>query len=121
MGAIFDKLFLVEPANKVSYQEILDARIKYNNPQLGIKDIFDDNALNLIYEASNGIQKHFIRMAGNALDYAVTMGDKKITKEHCMHVLETAKDSVSLSLSDTAIIIMKYLSKQGGCPARIRT
>lgn len=113
MGSIFDKLFVVQPADRILFQEILEARIKVANPQLSIFDIFEHKALDMLYEFSNGIQKYFIRMAENALDMAVSRGEKKIDEKHCTQVLESNKDSVSISLSDTELAIMDHLSQKG--------
>jgi energy-coupling factor transporter ATP-binding protein EcfA2 len=113
MGAIFDKLLLIPPADQILFHEILEARIQSINPNCGLLDLFETDALAMLYQVSNGVQKHFIRMAENALDLAVSMGARKISQHHCLQIVESNKDSVSINLSDIQFAVMDYLGHNG--------
>ncbi len=113
MGAIFDKLIFVQPSDYLNFREILDLRIKAVNPRLGILDVFDEDALDLIFEKTKGVRKSFLRMAENAVDLAANTNQNKVSVQCCEETLSKNEDSISSSLKETQIRVLKYLAKYG--------
>ena len=111
MGAIFDKLIYIHPADRLNFREILDLRIKMTNSKLGILDVFDEESLVLIFEKTKGVRKNFIRLAENALDLAASTSQNKVCVEHCQQIISTGEDKVSVSLKESHIRILKFLAE----------
>jgi hypothetical protein len=115
MGTIFDKVILVRPADWLSFQETLEQRIKLQNPKLSLTDIFEEQAIQAIFDCSQGIRKTFLRLAQNTLDIAIMQGDTKVGKQHCEWVSSSAKDEVIKMLNEKEIAILQHLARHTAC------
>jgi DNA-binding MarR family transcriptional regulator len=111
LGAIFDKIIFLKPAHMETMKAMLECRIQALNPKKSLSDLFEEDALPLIFEKSKGIQKQFLRIAENALDEAAMAEDSKIRVAHCLSVFKTSEDEISLNLKNSQIRILRFLSR----------
>lgn len=115
MGIIFDKIFFMEPASRDEFEEILTCRIRSNAPKLAISSVFAPASLDLIYEATKGMRKQFIRLAENSLDIAVAQELSQVTASHVREAIHMAKDQIHLTLSPSQSKVMKILVQHEPC------
>lgn len=110
IGSIFDKIIFIPPLSQDNFKKFLQNRIQWVNPQLTIESLFEKEALDFLFECSRGVSKTLLRAAENALDFAVSRGDKKVTRLHCLECQDTTYNKIEQALKKSHMMILKYLA-----------
>lgn len=110
VGAIFDKIVFIPPLSKDTFKRFLQNRVHQVNPKINIEAIFEEAALDFIFEKSNGISKTLLRLAENALDFAASKKDTKVTALHCIESQDTDYNKIEQMLKKSHLVILKYLA-----------
>lgn len=113
LGAIFDKLIFVEPANWEEFLKTLQVRICLQNSGLSVTKLFEIEALEFIFQSSRGVYKDFLRFAENAFDAAVISSASKVNLLHCQTSNSFRRNEITHSLKDAHIKILQYLASFG--------
>lgn len=111
IGIIFDKTLFLEPADYAEFEQLLNHRIRFYNPELSLSNIFDKKSLALIYEATKGIRKQFIRLAENALDIASGCNTHQVNELHVIDAIGMGQDQIQLTLSSSQTKVMEKLAQ----------
>ena len=110
VGAIFDKIVFVPPLTKDNFKRFLQNRVHNVAPKIGIEDLFEEESLDFIFEQSKGISKTLLRLTENALDFAASKNDEKVSIAHCLESQDTDYNKIEQVLKKSHLALLKYLA-----------
>jgi len=90
-GGVFDAIVHVNALNRDDMKLMLERRVREQNDNSSLNDVFDSDSVEAIYQFSGGFPKTVLKLAENSLVEAAVSGKSRVQKEDVMKVVSKAQ------------------------------